>query len=76
MSGTWGMSRPLLGLIPLHQVDFVQIQEQIMLQQIPERRMKLKGNFDDLMTGVEAKPIWEEQGLSFFVICIQNKPGV
>lgn len=53
MSGTWGMSRPLLGLILLFQDDFVQIQEQILVQQVPERRLKLKGHFDDLMSGVE-----------------------
>lgn len=53
MSSTWGMARPLLGLILMYQDDFRQIQEQITKQQIPDRRAKVSLHFADLMSGVE-----------------------
>jgi exportin-7 len=52
-SSTWSISRPLLGLILLHEQYFLQLKEQLVNSQIEERRAKLRGYFDDLMTGVE-----------------------
>lgn len=52
-SSTWSISRPLLGLILLHEQHFLQLKEQLVAQQIEERRAKLRGYFDDLMAGVE-----------------------
>lgn len=49
----WSISRPLLGLILLHEQRFLQLKEQLVASQIEERRVKLRGYFDDLMTGVE-----------------------
>lgn len=52
-SSTWSISRPLLGLILLHEQFFLQLKEQLVNSQIEERRAKLRGYFDDLMSGVE-----------------------
>jgi len=63
-SSTWSISRPLLGLILLHEqyipslglagpFFFFQLKEQLVNSQIEERRPKLRGYFDDLMSGVE-----------------------
>jgi len=52
-NSTWSISRPLLGLILLHETYFLQIKEQLIAQQIEEKRPKLRGYFDDLMSGVE-----------------------
>jgi len=63
-SSTWSISRPLLGLILLHEqyipslglagpFFFLQLKEQLVNSQIEERRPKLRGYFDDLMSGVE-----------------------
>jgi exportin-7 len=52
-SSTWSISRPLLGLILLHEQYFLQMKEQLVNAQIEERRPKLRGYFDDLMSGVE-----------------------
>jgi len=49
----WSISRPLLGLILLHEQYFLQLKEQLVLNQIEERRAKLRGFFDELMAGVE-----------------------
>merc|ERR1719198_2250894 len=40
-SSTWSISRPLLGLILLHQDYFVVLKEQFVASQIEERREKL-----------------------------------
>merc|ERR1712039_365110 len=52
-SSTWSISRPLLGLVLLHERNFTQLKEQLVNSQIEERRGKLRGYFDDLMSGVE-----------------------
>merc|ERR1712113_899875 len=52
-SSTWSISRPLLGLVLLHEQYFMQLKEQLVGSQIEERRAKLRGFFDDLMAGVE-----------------------
>jgi len=52
-SSTWSISRPLLGLILLHEQYFLQLKEQLVASQIEERRATLRGYFDDLMSGVE-----------------------
>mmetsp|Transcript_10950 Transcript_10950/g.26371 ORF Transcript_10950/g.26371 Transcript_10950/m.26371 type:complete len:1088 (-) Transcript_10950:124-3387(-) len=52
-SSMWSISRPLLGLILLHEQNFLQLKEQLINQQIEERRPKLRSYFDDLMAGVE-----------------------
>merc|ERR1712190_116597 len=52
-SSTWSISRPLLGLVLLHEPYFLQLKEQLVNSQIEERRPKLRGYFDDLMAGVE-----------------------
>jgi exportin-7 len=52
-SSTWSISRPLLGLVILHEQRFLQMKEQLVNQQIEERRPKLRQFFDELMTGVE-----------------------
>merc|ERR1719174_2144615 len=52
-SSTWSISRPLLGLVLLHEQYFMQLKEQLITGQIEERRPKLRGYFDDLMSGVE-----------------------
>eukprot|EP00928_Gymnodinium_smaydae_P007847 TRINITY_DN12809_c0_g1_i1.p1 TRINITY_DN12809_c0_g1~~TRINITY_DN12809_c0_g1_i1.p1 ORF type:complete len:1123 (-),score=189.53 TRINITY_DN12809_c0_g1_i1:90-3359(-) len=52
-SSTWSISRPLLGLIILHEQYFFQMKEQLINAQIEERRAKLRGYFDELMAGVE-----------------------
>merc|ERR1719429_702037 len=52
-SSTWSISRPLLGLILLHETYFLQLKEQLVNSQIEERRAKLRGYFDDLMANVE-----------------------
>jgi len=52
-SSTWSISRPLLGLILLSNTDFMQLKEQHIKSQIEERQPKLRGYFDDLMSGVE-----------------------
>mmetsp|Transcript_24122 Transcript_24122/g.77650 ORF Transcript_24122/g.77650 Transcript_24122/m.77650 type:complete len:1092 (-) Transcript_24122:124-3399(-) len=52
-SSTWSISRPLLGLVLLHEQYFMQLKEQLVMSQIEERRAKLRGYFDDLMSGVE-----------------------
>jgi len=52
-NSTWSISRPLLGLILLHEQQFLDIRQQIIAQQIEERRTKLSGFFDELMAGVE-----------------------
>jgi exportin-7 len=54
-TSTWSISRPLLGLILLHEAHFVQLKEQLATthSQIEERRTKLRSCFDDLMNGVE-----------------------
>merc|ERR1719240_2021782 len=52
-TSTWSISRPLLGLIILHEQYFLQLKEQLVNSQIEERRAKLRGYFDDLMSGVE-----------------------
>jgi exportin-7 len=52
-SSTWSISRPLLGLVLLHEQYFLQLKEQLVSSQIEERRPKLRGYFDDLMAGVE-----------------------
>merc|ERR1711920_19629 len=52
-SSTWSISRPLLGLVLLHEQYFLQLKEQLVNTQIEERRGKLRGYFDDLMQGVE-----------------------
>lgn len=53
VASAWSMARPLLGLILLHEEGFVHIKEQIIMQQVPERRAPLKGCFNDLMMGIE-----------------------
>merc|ERR1719229_1171448 len=52
-SSTWSISRPLLDLVLLHEQYFLQLKEQLVSSQIEERRAKLRGYFDDLMSGVE-----------------------
>merc|ERR1719386_50849 len=52
-SSTWSISRPLLGLILLHEQYFLTLKEQLVNAQIEERRAKLRGYFDELMAGVE-----------------------
>jgi len=52
-SSMWSISRPLLGLILLHDQHFLQLKEQLVSAQIEERQAKLRGYFDDLMAGVE-----------------------
>merc|ERR1711920_968428 len=52
-SSTWSISRPLLGLVLLHEQHFMQLKEQLVNSQIEERRAKLRQYFDDLMSGVE-----------------------
>merc|ERR1711920_541226 len=52
-SSTWSISRPLLGLVILHEQPFLQMKEQMINQQIEERRPKLRQFFDELMSGVE-----------------------
>ncbi|CAL1139660.1 unnamed protein product, partial [Cladocopium goreaui] len=52
-SSMWSISRPLLGLILLHDQHYLQLKEQLINQQIEEKRAKLRSYFDDLMTGVE-----------------------
>lgn len=52
-SSTWSISRPLLGLVLLHEQYFLSLKEQLVASQIEERRPKLRGYFDDLMAGVE-----------------------
>merc|ERR1712093_882924 len=52
-NSTWSISRPLMGLILIHENDFLQLKEQIVANQIEEKRPKLRGYFDDLMSGVE-----------------------
>lgn len=49
----WSISRPLLGLILLHEQHFLQVKEQFVNAQVEERKAKLKGYFDNLMSGVE-----------------------
>merc|ERR1712154_316177 len=46
-SSTWSISRPLLGLVLLHEQNFSQLKEQLVSAQIEERRAKLRGYFDD-----------------------------
>lgn len=48
----YNLSETLFYLIVLFNDEFNKIQEQLILQQIPERRTKLKWHFDDLMTNV------------------------
>eukprot|EP00916_Digyalum_oweni_P027511 GHVL01045004.1.p1 GENE.GHVL01045004.1~~GHVL01045004.1.p1 ORF type:complete len:1087 (+),score=125.34 GHVL01045004.1:37-3297(+) len=50
---TWSMSRPLLGLILLHENEFIQIKERFVAQQLAERKIKFTTLFDELMSGVE-----------------------
>merc|ERR1712093_695350 len=52
-NSTWSISRPLMGLILIHENDFVALKEQIIASQIEEKRQKLRGFFDELMAGVE-----------------------
>jgi exportin-7 len=52
-SSTWSISRPLLGLVILHEQYFLQMKEQLINQQIEERRPKLRQHFEELMAGVE-----------------------
>lgn len=52
-NSTWSISRPLLGLILLHEQGFLTLKEQLIANQIEERRQKLRGYFDDLMNAVE-----------------------
>eukprot|EP00933_Yihiella_yeosuensis_P004307 TRINITY_DN108678_c0_g1_i1.p1 TRINITY_DN108678_c0_g1~~TRINITY_DN108678_c0_g1_i1.p1 ORF type:complete len:332 (+),score=46.92 TRINITY_DN108678_c0_g1_i1:3-998(+) len=52
-SSMWSISRPLLGLILLHDQFFLQLKEQLIQAQIEEKRGKLRTYFDDLMNGVE-----------------------
>jgi len=53
-TSTWSISRPLLGLVLLHEQYFLQLKEQLVNSHIEERRAKLRGYFDDLMAGVES----------------------
>lgn len=53
-SSTWSISRPLLGLILVHENYFLQLKEQLINLQIEEKRTKLRGYFDDLMHQVES----------------------
>jgi len=53
-SSTWSISRPLLGLVLLHEQYFMQLKEKLVSGQIEERRPKLRGYFDELMQGVES----------------------
>lgn len=50
---TWSISRPLLGLILLHQQEFLELKERLILQQLEERKEKLRNFFEDLMQNVE-----------------------
>jgi len=52
-NSTWSISRPLLGLIILHEQYFLQMKETLINQQIEERRAKLRGYFDELMSNVQ-----------------------
>merc|ERR1712190_16812 len=52
-SSTWSISRPLLGLILLHEQYFMQLKEQLVMGQVEERRAKLATYFNELMAGVE-----------------------
>lgn len=52
-SSMWSISRPLLGLILLHDQHFLSLKEQLINQQIEEKRGKLRSYFDELMAGVE-----------------------
>mmetsp|Transcript_47243 Transcript_47243/g.101123 ORF Transcript_47243/g.101123 Transcript_47243/m.101123 type:complete len:1094 (+) Transcript_47243:406-3687(+) len=52
-TSTWSISRPLLGLVLLFEQYFVQLKEQLVMTQIEEKRGKLRGLFDELMSGVE-----------------------
>jgi len=51
---TWSISRPLLGLIILHEQYFLQLKEQLVTALLEERRPKLVGYFNELMSGVES----------------------
>jgi len=53
-SSTWSISRPLLGLVILHEQYFVQMKEKLINQQIEERRPKFRQYFDELMAGVDS----------------------
>merc|ERR1711941_203222 len=61
-SSTWSISRPLLGLVLLHEQYFLQLKEQLVNSQIEERRQKLRSYFDDLMSGVENNLRHPERG--------------
>eukprot|EP00927_Polykrikos_kofoidii_P004360 TRINITY_DN11721_c0_g1_i1.p1 TRINITY_DN11721_c0_g1~~TRINITY_DN11721_c0_g1_i1.p1 ORF type:complete len:1091 (-),score=216.08 TRINITY_DN11721_c0_g1_i1:82-3354(-) len=56
-SSTWSISRPLLGLILLHGDYFLQLKDQLVANQVEEKRAKLRGFFDNLMNGVECNLI-------------------
>jgi len=47
------LCRPLLGLILLNQDHFLELKAQLLQTQIEERRGKLQGSFDCLMSGIE-----------------------
>lgn len=52
-SSMWSMSRPLLGLILLHEQEFLNIKQQLLEQQGKDRRAKLETFFADLMMSVD-----------------------
>lgn len=52
-TSTWSISRPLLGLILLHENYFLQLKEQLVNNQIEEKRPKLREYFNELMANVE-----------------------
>jgi exportin-7 len=57
-NSTWSISRPLLGLILLHENDFIQMKDTFVQNlsnqhNSEEKKEKLKSFFDELMTGVE-----------------------
>eukprot|EP00392_Amoebophrya_sp_AT5.2_P011946 g12036.t1 len=52
-SSTWSLSRPLLALILLYPEDYVLLKDRLILQQIEERREKLRNFFEELMQQVE-----------------------
>ncbi|CAD7936196.1 unnamed protein product [Amoebophrya sp. A120] len=52
-SSTWSLSRPLLALILLHPNYYLELKDRLIMQQIEERREKLKNFFEELMQNVE-----------------------
>ncbi|PFH35350.1 importin-beta N-terminal domain-containing protein [Besnoitia besnoiti] len=53
-TSVWSMSRPLLGLILLHEQEFLSIKQQLLEQQSKDRKLKLEGFFAELMTDVDS----------------------